>query len=125
MGHISTTTKLDLGQTTITRAALAAIGEDGALEALSRHAVCDWGETTDVEANEEALESGARLLSIYMIKNTKIWVITDAETDVCPACWAGVGVCEPDLGEWIGGTHFRTDRPMRRLATTILLPEDY
>ena len=115
----------ELGRTVITRNALNTIGNEGAQEALSRHAVCDWGEVGDPEANDEALETGARLLSIYTINDTKVWVITDAETDVCPACWAGLGQCQPDRGEWLNGTHFRSDLPLRRVATTVMLPQDY
>jgi hypothetical protein len=98
---------------------------------LGRHQVGDWGDTglEDARANRAALRSGARLLSVYRVAGVKVWVITDAETDACPSCSTGVGLCEPDKGEWVevGGStmHFRTDRPARRLSTTILLPADY
>jgi hypothetical protein len=87
----------------------------------------DWGDTVpaDRRGNESALKSGARILSVYGENSSKLWIITDAETDVCPSCWAGIDTCEPDKGEFLAGTHFRTDRPPRRLTTTILRPEDY
>lgn len=117
----------ELGRTTITPSVLAAIGEEGTFEALSRHAACDWGDlcAEDCAANDDALETGARLLSSYTINGTKIYVITDGETDICAACWAGLGECEPGLGEWIGASHFRSDLTPRRLTTTVLLPREY
>jgi hypothetical protein len=98
---------------------------------LERHQAGDWGETglEDAKANRDALRSGARLVSVYRLAELKVWVITDAETDACPSCSTGLGLCEPNKGEWVdaGGTrmHFRTDVPARRLSTTILLPADY
>lgn len=137
------TARLDLGRTVITANALRAIADKVAgppdpesrevvaqLEVgvyLERHRHGDWGDVVpaDARANVAALKHGTRLLSIYRILGVKVYVITDATTDVCPACWAGIGTCEPDKGEWQQGQHFRTDQPERRLATTVLLPEDY
>ena len=51
---------------------------------LSRHARGDWGELCDEDkqANDAALQTGARLLSAYHLPDgTKIWLITDAEID--------------------------------------------
>jgi hypothetical protein len=86
------------------------VATPGALEALEhagqeptffldRHVCGDWGECCpdDAAANEAALQTGARLLSVYRtLRNTKIWIITEA-----------VG----DNG--------------RRASTCILLPEEY
>lgn len=94
---------------------------------LLRHQNGDWGDTqpADKRANDAALKNGSRILSVYRENGCTLWIITDGETDMCPAC-AGVGaVCEPDKGEWINGLHFRIDLPPRRLSTTILRPEDY
>ncbi len=50
----------------------------------------------DKEANNLALTTGARLFSAYVIRDTKFWVITDAEDD-----------------------------DGQRMATTVLLPDEY
>lgn len=68
-------------------------------EFLSRHLAADWGvvDDDDKALNDEALEDGSRLLSAYLLSDdTKIWIITEAEDD---------------SGD--------------RLATTILLPDEY
>jgi hypothetical protein len=124
--------KFDLGRVVATPGALERIekGEGDLALLLARHVTGDWGDlpATDKRANEEAIRSGARILSAYLTDAGKVWIITDAATDACPACTAGVwngGDCEPGKGEWHGGLHFRTDLPARRLSTTILLPEDY
>ncbi len=69
------------------------------LDILSRHArlvqgaLCD----DDHQANLDALESGGRIFSAYLLPDDiKVWVITEAEDD------AGC-----------------------RVATTVLLPEEY
>lgn len=130
-------TPLDLGRVVVTRTCLARLRLDDEPDLLvmardldpllRRHRAGDWGEIDprDVGLNEQALEDGSRLLSVYAVRGQRIWIITDAATDVCPACWAGIGRCEPDKGEWQDGIHFRTDLPPRRLSTTVMLPEDY
>lgn len=53
--------------------------------ALNRHANCDWGEvcTEDWNSNNEALESGNRLLSVYHSSNgTRFWIITEWDRSV-------------------------------------------
>lgn len=96
---------------------------------LAAHTLGDWGDVDahDKRMNNEAVKSGARILSSYELHGVKLWVMTDAASDVCPACWAGIGTCEPDKGQWSEDRqfHFRTDLPPRRLATTILRPDDY
>jgi hypothetical protein len=124
--------RFDLGRVVATPGALQLVEDSGAdlARLLARHVTGDWGDLdrTDKRANEEALDSGARILSAYLVDGGKVWIITDAATDACPACTAGVwndGACEPDKGEWHDGMHFRTDLPARRLSTTVLRPEDY
>jgi hypothetical protein len=94
---------------------------------LLRHQFGDWGDLDahDRNANEAALVDGSRIMSVYGEGDRKLYVITDAETDVCPACGFGRGTCEPDKGEWQSGMHFRTDLPAWRHTTTVLRPEDY
>lgn len=94
---------------------------------IERHAAGDWGDVSDPGVNREALETGARVLSVYTVRGVDVWAMTDAASDVCPACWAGVGRCEPEKGEWdeASGLHFRTDVPPRRLSTCLMRPADY
>ena len=94
--------RFSLGQTVATPGALEALGRNNTtgLEYLRRHASGDWGIVCkeDQQANDEALKSGARLLSAFFLPDeTKLWIITDAVID-------GKGT---------------------RPATTFLLPEEY
>jgi hypothetical protein len=126
---------LELGRVVVTASCLSrlTIDDEPALTVqvrdlaplLRRHASGDYGDALDPWLNDAALEDGGRLLSVYEVRGQPVWVITDGESDACPACWTGVGRCEPELGEWHNGIHFRTDLPARRLSTTVLLPEDY
>lgn len=93
--------KFPLGQVVATPDALEAIenASQTPTEFLVQHAAGHWGEICieDQEANNEALTTGARLLSAYRTANdTKIWIITEA-----------------------------ADEHGRRKATTILLPSEY
>jgi hypothetical protein len=65
---------------------------------LGKHQCGDWGEVgaDDWQANDQALVDGSRLLSAYRtLKGVKLWVITEAADD-----------------------------DGRRVATTILLPDE-
>ena len=93
--------KFSLGQIVATPAVLGALEDSGQRsdEFLNRHVIGDWGIVSpdDRRANEEALQSGARLLSAYETTlGSKIWVITEAAGD-----------------------------DGRRASTCVLLPEDY
>jgi len=66
---------------------------------LSRHAAGDWGVVCDDDKrlNDESVKDGSRLMSAYLTTDgTKLWVITEAADEVG-----------------------------HRMATTILLPEEY
>jgi rhamnogalacturonyl hydrolase YesR len=66
---------------------------------LCRHATGDWGTVCDedAEANRNALETGARVLSAYALPDgTDLWIITEA-----------------------------ADHLNRRTLTTLLLPSEY
>ena len=68
-------------------------------EFLIRHLSGDWGDISeeDKAANDSSIETGGRLLSAYLLKDeSKIWIITEA-----------------------------ADASGNRIATTILLPEEY
>lgn len=76
----------DLGQVVATPGALDALARNECvpLEYLRRHASGDWGAVCaeDKAANDEAVKTGARLLSVYQLPDgTTIWVITDAVID--------------------------------------------
>jgi hypothetical protein len=75
-----------LGQIVATPAALEALAQNGAapLDFITRHASGDWGDVCpeDKRANEEALQSGARLFSVYRLADgSKIWLITESTVD--------------------------------------------
>jgi len=73
-----------LGRTVATPAALAALENAGqqAIEFLWRHHLGDWGtvDDEDRQANEDALQHGGRLMSVYETKQgTPLWIITEAD----------------------------------------------
>ena len=50
------------------------------LDLLRRHMSGDWGDldSDDLDANEDALHTDARIFSVYIIQGVKFWVITEA-----------------------------------------------
>ncbi len=96
-----TTPLFEPGRILATPGARAAIAEAGqnASEFLGRHLAGDWAclSADDKAANDESLNAGSRLLSAFMLKtDVKIWIITEAADD-------------HDI----------------RVATTVLLPDEY
>ncbi|MCK9619146.1 MAG: type I restriction endonuclease subunit M [Methylobacter sp.] len=101
----NSTTRFELGQLYVTPNAQAALEryQINPLLLLGRHMTGDWGDvcSEDAKANEEALQLGGRLFSVYVLPSPqgmlealapiKVWIITEAD----------------------------------RSATTLLLPEDY
>lgn len=76
--------KFPLGHVVATPRALDAIIAAGQSthDFLRRHVHCDWGDVGDDDrrANEEALKTGERLLSVYRTKRgLKVWVLTEAD----------------------------------------------
>jgi hypothetical protein len=72
-----------LGQIVATPAALAALEANGqgCTDFLERHVHGDWGDLCeeDMQANEEAVEHGLRILSAYRLEDgTRIWIISEA-----------------------------------------------
>lgn len=71
-----------LGQVVATPTALTLLTKHGvtALTLLNRHRRADWGDLSaqDQSANNTALLNGGRLLSAYVIKGDRIWIITEA-----------------------------------------------
>lgn len=81
-----TTDRFALGQIVATPGALELMAKSNtsATPYLRRHIVGDWGDVCpeDWEANQNALETGERLLSSYKLPDgEKLWVITEAEGD--------------------------------------------
>ncbi len=75
-----------LGPLVATPDALEALQRNGmtGMELLARHARGDWGELCDEDrqANEDALKTGARIMSVYKLPDGEtVWIITDAEID--------------------------------------------
>ncbi len=71
-----------LGQVVSTPNALKQLTHDDILTGLKRHATGDWGDVDqhDRQANEQALQDGDRLFSVYhAADSTKFWVITEAD----------------------------------------------
>ncbi len=76
--------KFSLGRVVATPGALAALKVSGQTpdQLLRRHVTGDWGDISpeDRHANDDALASGARLLSSYRTSlGIKIWIITEAD----------------------------------------------
>lgn len=93
--------KLQLGRILATPDALRALedSEQSPVHFLQRHQQGDWGDVCDEDKqlNDQALLDGSRILSAYQTsKGAKIWIITEA-----------------------------ADHDGHRLASTILLPENY
>lgn len=80
--------KFELGRLLITPAARDALLPEDLSAGLRRHATGDWGEVCpdDWQANDEALELGARLFSVYHATDgTKFWIITEASREATTA----------------------------------------
>lgn len=74
-----------LGQTVATPAALGVLTPPDMVAGLRRHTAGDWGDVDahDRAANDDALTTGGRLLSVYRSANgTTFWVITEADRSV-------------------------------------------
>ena len=80
--------KFSVGKTVITPGALDVISMDVLLESMRRHHSGDWGDVgkEDWQRNEEALQDGSRLLSVYHTPEEKtFWIITEADRSVTTA----------------------------------------
>lgn len=75
--------KFHLGQVVVTKTAQSTFTMFELLQCLHRHIRCDWGTLVreDKLANNRALKTGDRILSSYVIRGKKLWIITDAEDD--------------------------------------------
>lgn len=76
--------KFKCGQIVTTPGVLEKLHHGEILSALARHVTGDWGDCdpADAEANEQALEHGSRIFSVYHSDSgVKFWVITEAVGD--------------------------------------------
>ena len=74
--------KFDLGQLLSTPGAIGAATQEDLMRCIGRHVRGDWGALCDADqrANDQALTSGGRLLSAYLLPSgVKLWVITEAD----------------------------------------------
>lgn len=74
--------KFMLGRILATPGALEVLTLSDIHNGMSRHSYGDWGDLCpeDIQANEEALRHGERLLSAYHGQNRiKFWIITEAD----------------------------------------------
>ena len=81
-----------LGQLVVTPGAFQDFGPALIAEFLHRHLTGDWGDLLDahdIRANNQALRTGARLLSAYETPAVRCWILTEG-TDVtgarCSTC---------------------------------------
>jgi hypothetical protein len=71
-----------LGQLLITPAAADELVADDVWAALARHGDGDWGDVDEHDrgVNEQSLNDGSRLLSVYSDRqDVKFWIITEAD----------------------------------------------
>lgn len=102
--------KFEPGRVLATPAALSLlqVHSTSAAALLHRHLSADWGQVCadDAALNDEAVHTGARVLSSFAIgAKAIVWIITDAVSEV------------DAQGQLLD--------PPRRLCTTILLPSEY
>ena len=76
-----------LGDVVATPQSIYVLSESGmsVQSLLQRHATGDWGDlcTEDMQANNDALQYGDRLLSSYVLSEScKVWVITEWDRSV-------------------------------------------
>ena len=79
----SRTIRLPLGHVVATPGALEIVRAHGldVVSLLHRHRAGDWGAVSehDAQANDHAVEHGARVLSAYDTVGGRLWIITEAD----------------------------------------------
>lgn len=71
-----------IGRISATPNALQTLSQPDILTGLQRHQAGDWGDVDnhDRQANDQALQDGTRLFSVYHSANqVKFWIITEAD----------------------------------------------
>jgi hypothetical protein len=74
----------DLGRVVVSEGARNALTDLEVAMLLARHNWGDWGDVNkhDWKVNEDSLRESARLLSVYEVKGTRFWVLTEADRSV-------------------------------------------
>ena len=87
--------RFDLGQTLITRRALAALTQEEVIAALGSHVLGDWGEVGPQvsHGNELALDSDGPVVSAYHSRSsgTRFYVVTHGDRSVTTVFLPGEG----------------------------------
>jgi hypothetical protein len=77
--------KFALGRVVVTPGCLEVLMKVGVgpLSLLARHVAGDWGDLDlhDRLQNDMAITNGARIMSAYVVRGVKIWIITEATDD--------------------------------------------
>jgi len=77
--------RFELGRLLATPACIRFCEQHGVdlIDLVRRHHSGDWGdlEAEDKRANEDALQSGARVFSSYRVGDDRVWIITNAADD--------------------------------------------
>ena len=75
-----------LGQTVATPNALDLLAQHNTscFSLLARHQSGDWGNlpAEDALSNQQAIECGYRIMSVYPLETGKVWIITEADRSV-------------------------------------------
>lgn len=84
MNSTANAPKFSLGKVVATPGAILALEQHHVTETqlLDRHCQGDWGTVPeeDAQANQQAIETGARILSSYALANgARIWITTEAD----------------------------------------------
>jgi hypothetical protein len=76
--------RFPLGDVYASATTAARLGEDELLQILHRHHCGDWGDLGDgdKQANEEAIQIGARILSRYDLECGSFYIVTEADRSV-------------------------------------------
>jgi hypothetical protein len=79
-----TAEKFPLGQMVMTTNAASRLDPVAVHEGLRRHASGDWGDICpeDRNLNDEALEHGDRIVSVYGTGENRFWIITEWDRSV-------------------------------------------
>ena len=79
-----------LGRTLMTARVSREIPLEVAVRLMGRHHRCDWGDVCaeDAQANEDALASGDRILSIYEIAEGRVYILTEHDRSTTTVLFA-------------------------------------
>lgn len=78
------TNLFELGTIAATPGALTSIPSRVLGDILARHQAGDWGDVCfeDAKTNDDAVNAGDRILSVYVVDGVSYWVITESDRSV-------------------------------------------